>query len=242
MVTKLEALLSWLAFPIYVWQGLGVRRRTVRMAPPAGPAEVDLPGQGKPLQILVIGDSSAAGVGVEDFSESVAGRLPGLLAETTGRPVHARTSGNNSATSGQIRDHVVPNLKPVAYDYIVLNIGTNDAKNFHSGRRFCKEFGTLIYALRARFPEATLIWSGVLDLKVVPSLPWPLNEILSIRSRIINQNGQILSQERGALAPPVTWNPIVENFSNDGFHASSKGYQDWAEALAEYILELESTR
>ncbi|RVC12070.1 SGNH/GDSL hydrolase family protein, partial [Mesorhizobium sp. M7A.F.Ca.AU.002.02.1.1] len=25
---RFPALLSWLAFPVYIWQGLGVRRRT----------------------------------------------------------------------------------------------------------------------------------------------------------------------------------------------------------------------
>ncbi|TGT59781.1 SGNH/GDSL hydrolase family protein, partial [bacterium M00.F.Ca.ET.159.01.1.1] len=26
-------ILTWLAFPVYVWQGLGVRRRTSRLLP-----------------------------------------------------------------------------------------------------------------------------------------------------------------------------------------------------------------
>ena len=34
---RLLALLTWLAFPVYIWQGLGVRRRTTRMLPAHGP-------------------------------------------------------------------------------------------------------------------------------------------------------------------------------------------------------------
>lgn len=242
MVTRLEALIPWLALPVYIWQGLGVRRRSVRLEPPKGPAVTELKGKGKLLRVLVLGDSSAAGVGVSDFRECFSGRLPFLLSEKSGRPITVRVSGNNSATSGQIRDFVVPNLEPAPYDYISLNIGTNDAKNFHSGRRFCKEFGSLLYALHARFPDTTIIWSGVIDLEKVPALPHPLNRILGIRSRVITKNGRILCAERNALAPISKWEVIPENFSQDGFHAGSVGYQKWAEELADYILELEADR
>ena len=39
---RFPALLTWLAFPVYVWQGLGVRRRTTRMLPAQGPVMHDL--------------------------------------------------------------------------------------------------------------------------------------------------------------------------------------------------------
>jgi lysophospholipase L1-like esterase len=168
--------------------------------------------------------------------------LPQLLAELSGRPVIARIAGMNSATSGQIRDYAVPHIEPRDFHYITLNIGTNDAKNFHSGRRFKKDFGTLIYALRARFPHAVIIWSGVLDLENCPALPQPLARILGIRSRIIDHKGKVLCAERGALAPRSEWRAVPENFSEDGFHASEKGYREWAEAMARYILTLEGEK
>jgi hypothetical protein len=36
-MSRLATLLTWLAFPVYVWQGLGVRRRTERMYLAKGP-------------------------------------------------------------------------------------------------------------------------------------------------------------------------------------------------------------
>jgi lysophospholipase L1-like esterase len=122
---------------------------------------------------------------------------------------------------------------------VVLSIGTNDAKNFHSGKRFCKEFGTLIYALRTRFPNARIIWSGIIDIGDIPALPFPLNRILSIRSRILMQAGKTLCEERGALAPPSGWQPLPENFAEDGFHCSAKGYGMWAKELAGFIAKME---
>lgn len=239
MVSKREILYSWLSLPIYVWQGFGVRRRSIRMAPPEQKPIVDLKGKGKPISILFIGDSSVAGVGVDTFEECVAGRLPTLLKKLTGRPIHQRSAGNNSATAGQLRDVVLPNLEPVDYDYVLISIGVNDAKNFHTAARFKKEFGEFLYALHARFPNATIVWQNLLDMEGIPALPSPLNKILGIRSRLLREKGIQLCYERSALAPSSEWQPLSENFSRDGFHASAEGYRVWAEELAQYIADLE---
>jgi lysophospholipase L1-like esterase len=236
------ALLTWLALPVYVWQGLGVRRRIDRMAPPPNAGELRFDGKGEPLKLLIVGDSSAAGVGVDAIEKCFAGFLPRFLAGKTGRPVTARIAGMNSATAAQIRDHVVPHVEPRDFDYVMLNIGTNDAKNFHTVRAFKRDFGTLVYALKARFPVSTIIWAGVLDLEHVPALPFPLSRILGIRARLIDAKGKVLCHERGALAPQSDWRIIPENFSVDGFHASEAGYREWAVKAAVYIAALEQQK
>lgn len=234
-----EIIFSWLMLPAYAWQGIGVRRKTHRMAPPENSGAYELDGRGSPLRLLVIGDSSAAGVGVETIEQSFSGYLPRFLHEISGRPVLSRVIGLNSATSSHLRDFALPHIEPRHIDYVALNVGTNDAKNFHTSRRFCRDFGTLLYALRSRFPGAAIIWSGVLDLEKVPALPRPLNRILGIRSRLIDYCGRILCRERGALALPPEWRPVSENFSADGFHASEEGYREWAASMAGYIMRLE---
>ncbi|MGE0283668.1 MAG: SGNH/GDSL hydrolase family protein, partial [Rhizobiaceae bacterium] len=36
-MSRIWPLLTWLALPVYVWQGVGVRLRTERMVPAQGP-------------------------------------------------------------------------------------------------------------------------------------------------------------------------------------------------------------
>ncbi|TPN78609.1 SGNH/GDSL hydrolase family protein [Mesorhizobium sp. CU2] len=234
---RLLALLTWLGFPVYVWQGLGVRRRTSRMLPAQGPVMHEIAGKTPAVSLLVLGDSSAASVGIEQSEYGLAAQLAGLIAECTGRAVRWRAAGFNSATSGQIRDFVLPNLSADAWTHIVLAIGTNDTKNFHSVPRFKKEFGGLLYALRAKWPEARVVWSPVLEFTRAPAMPPLLGKILEIRATEMNRMGVRLCDERGAVAASrlLITNPEA-GFASDGFHASEAGYRAWAAHLVGFVL------
>ena len=72
-----KAFLTWLMFPVYVWQGARIRRRIERLRPPEGPlAGYFGPHAESPhIRLLVLGDSSAAGVGVDRMEDSLAVRL-----------------------------------------------------------------------------------------------------------------------------------------------------------------------
>lgn len=233
----LKPALTWLALPAVVWQGLSVRRTAGRLVPPPGPHEgVAGVGEAK-LRLLVLGDSSAAGVGADHVDQSLAPQLAALMAERSGEAVYWRIAGFNSATSGQIRDHVVKHLPRDAYTHVVLSVGTNDAKNFHTLARFKREFGGLIYALKARFPSARIVWSPVVDMNDVPALPPLLARILAVRAGAVNELGTRLMRERGAdAATPL---PVggPGGFAADGFHAGPLGYAAWAEHLADFVLE-----
>ncbi|TPM07990.1 SGNH/GDSL hydrolase family protein [Mesorhizobium sp. B2-3-11] len=234
---RFPTILTWLAFPAYVWQGLGVRRRTSRMLPAQGPVMHDLTGEAPAISLLVLGDSSAASVGIGNSENGLAAQLAVMIAQRTGSAVRWRAAGFNSATSGQIRDHVLPNLSADPWTHIVLAIGTNDTKNFHSVPRFKREFGGLLYALRAKWPEARVVWSPVLEFTRAPAMPSLLGKILEIRATAMNRMGERLCLERGVVpAPrlPIT-NPEA-GFASDGFHASEAGYRAWAEHLVGPVL------
>ena len=237
-MSRVSPLLTWLALPVYVWQGVGVRLRTERMRPADGPTEGQVEGAEPALSLLVLGDSSAASVGVEHTGDGVAFHLAHLMAAQTGRAVKWRSAGFSSAVSDQLRDFVVPNLAPDAWSHIVLMVGTNDTKNFHTISRFKKAFGGLLYALRAKWPGVRIVWSPVAEFALMPALPKMLGRILEARAVAMNRLGGRLCHERGAV--PATRLPVTDpkaGFSSDGFHASAAGYRAWAEHLLPFILD-----
>ena len=228
-------LATWLAFPAYIWQGIGVRLKSDRLLPPAGEPEGIFVGKGAPIKLLVLGDSSVVGIGVDVIEDGMAWQLANALQEKTGRTIVWRAAGFNSAIAADIRDHAVPLIEPDDWTHIVLSIGVNDTKNFHSLGRFKREFGTLLYALKARFPMATILWSPMVDMRHVPALPDLLALILAVRADAFNVKGAQLCAERGVgFADPL---PVDDpgGFSRDGFHAGTEGYKAWADHLVPHL-------
>ncbi|MBC01001.1 MAG: G-D-S-L family lipolytic protein [Rhodobacteraceae bacterium] len=230
------SVLSWLALPLYAVEGTRVRARIHRHPPPPGPVSGRVGAEaGDPLRLLVLGDSSAAAVGLKRQEDGLAPCLAEALSEQAGRPVEWRSAGFNSATAGMLRDHVVHNLEPVPYTHVLLSVGFNDMKNYHSRRRFLREFGGLIYAVKARFPESRLYWSRMLDPADVPGLPPHLAAILRLRVSVLDPTGACLCRERGARAIPAMRGLVPEAFCDDGIHPSEAGFRGWAAHLAAHM-------
>ncbi|MGL4406077.1 MAG: SGNH/GDSL hydrolase family protein, partial [Notoacmeibacter sp.] len=114
-------------------------------------------------------------------------------------------------------------------------VGTNDAKNFVTSRNFTKGFGGLIYALKAKFPEARLVWSPVIDMEKMPTLTPFLGKMLNIRARLINATGADLCAERYAIAADPLPISIPDGFATDGFHANAKAYKVWADHVMPWL-------
>ena len=231
MPSILTSILSWICLPVYVIYGTYVRSISMRLSPASGPRSGQFGEGDAEIRLLAIGDSSAAAVGIKHTSGAIAPQMAGKLHKQTGKPVSWHISGHNSAVAGEIRDFVVPNLEPVPYTHIVIMLGTNDMKNWHSVRRFKREFGGLLYALRTRFPEAKMYWHQAIDVRQAPLLPYVLGTIMNLRVKLLNRKGAQLCVERGVVCVPPMPVTLAEGYCEDGFHANETGYDAWADHM-----------
>ena len=238
---RFAGLISWLSLPIYIWQGIAMRRRSLRLSPPPGPVEGRFDGEAPEIHLLVLGDSSVQAVGVGRQEDGLATNLAKSLADESGRAVRWRAAGFNSATVPQLIRAVMPHLEPRDFTHIVVSVGVNDAKNWHSARRFNRDFGELIYALRARFPHAQLFWNPIFDFRLVPGLPEPLATVLDLRADVLTRRARNLCRERGMIVLPDLAGGAAEAFSRDAFHAGVTGYRMMGEHMAAHILSVDAT-
>jgi lysophospholipase L1-like esterase len=158
------------------------------------------------------------------------------MARLSGRAVTWRSAGANSATAAELRDHVVPHVEERDFTHVLVCVGTNDAKNYHTGGRFCRAFGGLAYALRTRFSGARIVWSPPIDMREMPVLPSFLARMLQVRARRITANGAQLCSERGLIAAPPLPVHDKAGFAEDGFHANAIGCGHWAVHVAPILL------
>ena len=99
--------------PVLVAQGRRLRRDTPRLPDAASPWHGTVAGP-RPLSLLVLGDSTAAGVGADTQDDALPGHLGRELAARTGRGVQWRAIGENGADARELIERYsisVPDLR-----------------------------------------------------------------------------------------------------------------------------------
>ena len=241
MTNAKAALATWPLLPVLAAQGLYLRRRAPRLPDAAGPREgVAGTGAGTALKLIVLGDSTVAGIGAATHEEALTGQVAVNLQRLLGRPVAWRAVGRSGATATTALEKLVPRLKGATADILVVSLGVNDTIKLHSPARWRRNLAGLLEAARAALGEIPIILSGVPPIEHFPALPQPLRFTFSMRAAALDKAGAALlaTWPRGAHVP-FQGSPNVANFfAPDGFHPGPLGYSIIGAALAEKAAQL----
>jgi len=238
-VSRWRCLAWWLAvlplMPLVMPLALHTRRQALRLAPAAGQlrglAGVDLPGE--PLRLLVLGESTVAGVGVSCLQQALVGRLAQALAERLARPVSWRACGENGITAAQACKRLLPQVVDEPVDLALLVFGVNDTTHFSSLHRWQSSLACMADALAARGVQVA--FSSVPPLRQFSALPWLLRRLLGARAALLDAGLKQVALRTGAGYYPVALEFSAAYLALDGYHPSGLGYRVWAQALAAAI-------
>lgn len=226
------ALLAPIALPLAVH----TRRNALRLPPASGPlngvAGADLPGE--PLRLLVLGESTVVGVGVDELHAALVGQLAAALAARSGRPVAWRACGENGITAAQAHERLLPQVLDQSFDLVLLVFGVNDTTHLTSLPRWEAALGGMTQALTAR--GARVAFSSVPPLQHFTALPWLLRRLLGMRAALLDARLRRLAARQGAGHHAVELEFSAEYLARDGYHPSALGYRVWAEGLALNLL------
>ncbi|MEX0309867.1 MAG: SGNH/GDSL hydrolase family protein [Tateyamaria sp.] len=224
--------------PVVVPQALWVAARAERLPEADGPRSGES-GEGPVMRLLIVGDSSAAGVGVAHQNDALSGRLVARLSKT------ATVQWSVWAASGLTTSGVLRRLaaEPVQqFDIAVLAVGVNDAKNGVHATRWSANYRELLRVLRARFGVDLVLASGVPPLEHFPLLPRPLRTVLGARAAHFDDVlGKICAASDGVTHMPFGLPLDSTQMASDGFHPGAAIYDLWAERLAAAIREQRPT-
>lgn len=182
-----------------------------------------------PLHFAVIGDSSAAGLGVDLPSQ-----LPGVLlarglAEESGRPVTLRTYAVCGATSRDLAEQVDAALADQPAVALVI-IGANDVGEQLTVRRSANLLKTELARLRAA--DVSVVIGTCPDLGAILPIPQPLRSIARAWSltlakaqlAAVMRSGCVPVALADLLSPEFVARP-QDLFSADRFHPNAAGYE-----------------
>jgi lysophospholipase L1-like esterase len=222
--------------PLLYLQGR-ITRWKVGMLPDAGGEKCGRHGDGDNVsRLLVIGESTVAGVGARTHERALAGQFARRLSEHLGRPVEWSVVGKSGVTAREAIDELLPQIPDGAFDHILVGLGGNDVLKLSSPRKWRRDMTELLGILRTKQPGAVIFISNCPMIVFSPVLPQPIKALLWKLSRMHDAN----IREFSAAMDRVFYYPQPdlidrEGFFSDGIHPSEQGYADWAEAMVGYF-------
>jgi lysophospholipase L1-like esterase len=196
---------------------------------------------GDTIDLLILGDSVAAGLGAELPRETLGARLSKRVAKATRRTVRLRTAaqvGSESSKLAKQIERLPPSYRP---HVAVIIVGGNDVTHRVPVSESARYLEEAIGALRALGAEVVV--GTCPDLGALRPVPQPLRSLGSRASRQLAAAQTAVALRAGAHAvsladvvgPFFISNPD-EMFSLDRFHPSATGYKRTAKALAPSVL------
>jgi lysophospholipase L1-like esterase len=221
--------LAVLQGPLVLTQGRRLKRTTPRL-PDAGPPWTGELAGPRPIRLLVLGDSTAAGVGAPTQQEALPGRLADALHARTGRGIRWRAVGRNGATARDlIIDYLDEALSEPA-DLLFLSIGANDAMQMRGTGAFRADVRSILDAFDASNPGAFVLMSSLPVFGRFSLLPQPLRTALYRHSLALEATARRIVDARPRMLMSYDPPPYAEDFwATDLFHPSASGYRDWAD-------------
>jgi lysophospholipase L1-like esterase len=196
---------------------------------------------GEPVELLVLGDSLAAGLGAERRKETLGGRLAKGLGRRLHRPVRLRTGAVVGSESPDLDGQLA--LLPSGYapDVAVIVVGGNDVTHRLPVSTSTRHLRQAIDELRTRGAEVVV--GTCPDLGALRPVPQPLRRLISSLSRRLAEAQTETAREAGAVpvdlrraVGPMFLDDPEAMFSLDRFHPSPLGYRRTAEALLPSVL------
>ncbi|MGI8555982.1 MAG: SGNH/GDSL hydrolase family protein, partial [Pyrinomonadaceae bacterium] len=123
------------AAPFLYLQGQYVRRK-VGLLPDAKGEKTGHYGAGENfVKLLVIGESTVAGLGARTHETALAGQFAKFLSRRLEKGVRWSAVGKNGVTAERVIKELVPQIPAEKFDYIVIGLGGNDVIKLSSPRK-----------------------------------------------------------------------------------------------------------
>lgn len=216
----------------------GAQAAASRLERPTSGASMTFGSSGPVLRYVVLGDSTAAGVG---------GAYESGIAVSTARKLATRNTVvmTNLAVSGaRLHDVLEGQVQAAARlrpDVVLLSAGANDVTHLTSVGSMRDDLRAIVQTLTAANAGVRIVTTGSPDMGSPPRIPWLLRGIATVRTRQVNRMFREESARYQLVFAPIAevTGPLFRRdrslFASDRFHPNDRGYATWVPVLNEAL-------
>ena len=208
--------------------------------------------QGDRLRLVVLGDSTTAGVGVDRAEHALPHLIAQRIADAERREVHVVNYGWAGARVSHLVAEQLPRaLRPLhpddaegflnGADLVAVVIGANDATHRTRPARFRADLRATLEAIRAAAPSARVVHAGIPAFRGALRTLEPLMFLTDHYARLLRPISREESDGAGvayadlARDVPPRIRGRTDVLASDQFHLSAVGYAAWADVIVEAL-------
>lgn len=244
----LGAILSVPLLPLLYFQGKRIKAKVPRLPEAKGKQGISSNASDSTLNLLTIGESTIAGVGVKTNEEGFTGTLATELAAALKMNINWNVHAKSGYTAKRIAEKIIGAIPKKPTDLIVIGIGGNDAFELTSPKKWNKDVRALIKSIRLKFVTAPILFINMPPIKEFPAFT-------SLIKFIIGNLVDILGEELKKIVVDFEnvyyYSRVIRStyfidryklnisptdFFSDGVHPSKITYQIWAKDVSNYIV------
>lgn len=216
--------------PIIAWQGKRARLNTLRLPEAKGDKRL----AGGEQTLLHLGESTVAGVGVDQLHQGLTGQLLRQL-NVGNQGYCAQIQGANGARMSDVNEWPRQSEAP---DMLLITMGVNDTVAFTSLDTWQQQVLNCVEKFSA--DHSRVIFTSVPRMQQFPALPNPLCWLLGLRAAQLNIRLKRLCEQYGWHFIQADLPIKSEWMAADGYHPNATGYQQWAALIAHQLLNSEA--
>ena len=237
-ISILGYLIIGVFYPLLWFQGMRLKREVLRLPTPG-----DLPfgickGKDKEFNILGLGESPMAGVGIAKHSLTLTGLTAVKLNKLLGFSVNWKILADSGLSLKNL-NKLIREQSDENTDLVLVSMGGNDVFQLTPPWVWKNNINTCVKLLFQNYKNPLILFSPVPPVGRFPAIPNPLRIAFGFWEFLLQTN---LAQTINSMDNVYLLNerfPVgKEYYLEDGIHPSPMAYDPWAEKLAIMTVEL----
>jgi lysophospholipase L1-like esterase len=235
----------------FVWPFLPIMAIQGKQVPSLPEASENITGsignEATELRFLSLGESTIAGVGVNDHKDGVTGHIALTINTLTHKKVSWQVLARNGYTAARVNEKLVPRIPEQPLDLIVIGLGGNDTFHLNSPLTFRKNMILTIQNIQKKQAYAKIVIINMPPIAYFPAFPWLVKLILGNLVRLhgavirdlpdLFQNVYYMSENIDFIDRVKTSEQAIDmrNYFSDGVHPSALTYQIWGTEIGTFV-------